>query len=60
MTKVDFFYIALIINLIIMVYTFYMIKKQKVFKKYSTVFLYLVTYFIPLLGFYLVYSGRDK
>lgn len=60
MTKVDFFYLALLINLVIMAVSFYMIKKQKVFKKYNTLFLYYITIFIPLLGFYLVYSGRDK
>ena len=60
MTKVDFLYLALLINLIVMIVTFYMIKKQKVFKKHSNTFLYYITFFVPLLGFYLVYSGRDK
>ena len=60
MTKANFFYLALLINLIIMAVTFYMIIKQKVFKKYNTLFLYYITFFIPLLGFYLVYRGRDK
>ncbi len=54
MNKSTFLIIAVVINLIIMIYTFNRISRLKVYKKYSKSTLIYITIIVPIIGFFLI------
>ena len=60
MTKNIFLIIAVIINLIIMIYTIKRITRLKVYKKYSKSTLIYITIIVPIIGFFLTKSEESS
>lgn len=60
MNKISFIYIFAFFSLILMIITLIKIWKTNSFKNYSKLTLTIITFVVPILGFYMVFIKKNN